>query len=55
MEKEIAEVESLIASGEVTGDIFDRHAALQKKLDNAMSLWEIAGMELDELKASLDK
>lgn len=55
VEKEIAEVESLIASGEVTGDIFDRHAALQKKLDNAMSLWEIAGMELDELKASLDK
>ena len=55
VEKEIAEVESLIASGEVTGDISDRHAALQKKLDNAMSLWEIAGMELDELKASLDK
>ncbi|MFG6381136.1 MAG: ABC-F family ATP-binding cassette domain-containing protein [Muribaculum sp.] len=55
VEKEIAEVESLIATGEIAGDIFDRHASLQKKLDNAMSLWEIAGMELDELKASLDK
>ncbi len=55
VEKEIAEVESLIAAGEIAGDIFDRHASLQKKLDNAMSLWEIAGMELDELKASLDK
>ncbi len=55
VEKEIADVESLIAAGDITGDIFDRHAALQKKLDNAMSLWEIAGMELDELKTSLDK
>lgn len=53
IEQEIADTESKIAAGETTNEIFETHAALQKKLDNAMSLWEIATIDLEELKESL--
>ncbi len=53
IEQEIADTESKIAAGETSNEIFETHAALQKKLDNAMSLWEIATIDLDELKESL--
>ena len=52
IEAEIAALEAALASGEPqTPDVYERHAALGKKLDNAMSLWELAGMELEELKS----
>ncbi|MDE6513677.1 MAG: ATP-binding cassette domain-containing protein [Muribaculaceae bacterium] len=52
IEAEIAELEAtLSAGGEQAPDIYDRHAALGKKLDNAMSVWELAQMELDELNS----
>ncbi len=51
IEAEIAEIESQIASGNVDGDIFDRHAAKNKQLENAMSLWELASMDLDEINS----
>lgn len=53
IEQEIANTESKIAAGETSNEIFETHAALQKKLDNAMSLWEIATIDLEELKESL--
>ncbi len=53
IEQEIADIEAKIAAGEVEGDIFERHGALHKKLDNAMSLWELATMELESLKEQL--
>ena len=55
IENEISEVEAKIAAGEVEGDIFGRHASLHKKLDNAMSLWELATMELESLKEQLQQ
>ncbi len=54
IERLIAENEAKIAGGEVAPEIFDTHAALQKKLDNTMSLWEIATIDLEELKSSLN-
>ncbi len=52
IEAEIADLEAALASGSPqTPDVYDRHASLGKKLDNAMSLWELAGMELEELKS----
>ena len=52
IETEIADLEAALASGAPQApDVYDRHAALGKKLDNAMSLWELAGMELEELKS----
>ena len=50
IEQQISEIESAIASGDIAGDIFERHASTQKRLENAMSLWELATMEYEELK-----
>lgn len=50
LEGEIAALEEKMSSGEFDADIYGSHAAAQKKLDNAMSLWELASMELEELK-----
>ena len=50
IETEIAEIESQIANGNVTEEIFNLHAAKNKQLENAMSLWELASMDLDILK-----
>ena len=51
IEAEIATVEQEIAEGKTDGDIFNRHAALNKSLENAMSLWELASTELDSLQS----
>ncbi|MCM1449653.1 MAG: ABC-F family ATP-binding cassette domain-containing protein [Clostridiales bacterium] len=51
IEGEIADIENRIAMGDVTPDIYDLHAQRSKALENAMSEWELAGMELEELKA----
>ena len=55
VEGEIASVEAALAEGKTDDDIFIRHASLQKNLDNAMSIWELASMELDELKERYGK
>ncbi len=49
IEAEIADIEAKIAAGEVEGDIFERHQAANKRLENAMSLWELASMDLESL------
>ena len=58
LEAEIADIESQvkatedeIAAGVTTDDIFTRHADLQKKLENTMSLWELASLELDSMNS----
>ncbi len=43
----ISAIEARISSGEA---IYDEHAAAIKELENAMSVWEMAQMELDQLK-----
>ena len=50
LEGEIAAIEAEIAAGNTPPDIYDRHAAANKALENAMSLWELAGMELEQLQ-----
>ena len=50
IEERIATIEADIAAGNTPADIYDRHAAANKELENAMSHWELAGMELEELK-----
>lgn len=53
IESSISEIEARIAAGEVEGDIFEQHAALQKKLECTMSEWEMAGEELEQFKNNL--
>ena len=51
IENEITEIEAKIAAGDIDNDIFNIHAEKNKKLENAMSLWELASMELEEIKS----
>lgn len=43
----VAEIETEMAAGEFSDDLCQRHSKAQKGLENAMSLWEIASMELE--------
>ncbi len=49
IESKIAEIEQTMATGEYNAELFDKHAKLQKDLDNAMSQWELASMDLDTI------
>ena len=49
LEKEVADIEATISAGNPPADIYDRHASATKQLENAMSLWELASMELEEI------
>lgn len=50
IEAEIADIEARIAAGETDNDIFSKHQEKNRELENTMSVWELASMELDELK-----
>lgn len=52
LEKEVADIESILSAGNQPADIYERHAAATKQLENAMSLWELASMELEEISAA---
>ena len=51
IENEIAEIETRIANGDTDNDIFNLHADKNKQLENTLSVWELASMELDEIKS----
>ncbi len=49
IEAEIAEIEAKIASGDTSDpDIFTLHQKRNRDLENAMSIWELAGQELEQ-------
>ncbi len=51
IEAEIADIEAKIAAGDIDNEIFTLHNSRTRELDTAMSLWELASQELDELKS----
>ncbi|MDE5653643.1 MAG: ATP-binding cassette domain-containing protein, partial [Muribaculaceae bacterium] len=51
LEEEIAAMESEIATGKCDQEYLAAYADAQKRLENQMSVWELASMELDELRA----
>lgn len=53
LEADIAEVENQLSQGDSSPETLERYAALTKKLENAMSVWEIAQQDYDELKAKM--
>lgn len=53
-ESALADIEAKIAAGNVENDIFNQHQAAARRVETAMSLWELACQELDELKASFE-
>lgn len=48
-EAAVKAIEDELASGSPTPDVYDRHAAAVKALENAMSVWELASLDLDTL------
>ncbi len=53
LEADIAEVENQLSQGDSSPETLEQYAALTKKLENAMSVWEIAQQDYDELKAKM--
>lgn len=49
LESEVADIETQLAAGNVEGDILDRYSKTKRDLDNAMSVWELASQEHDDL------
>ena len=49
LEEAVKAVEAEMAAGAYSDELAARHADTRKQLDNAMSVWEMAQMELDEL------
>ena len=50
LEQTVRDIEAALAAGEASDpDIYSRHQQATKELENAMSLWELASMELEEL------
>ena len=54
IEADIADIEARISAGDTQGDIFNDHQKRTRDLENAMSVWELASQELDELKSRFD-
>ncbi len=52
IEAEISALEAQLAAGNVAPDSYTLHASLQKKLENALSIWEMAEQELEQLQNS---
>ena len=48
IEQLIKETEDEIAAGRSDSEIFERHSSLNKQLENAMSMWELASMDLEK-------
>lgn len=53
LEKEQAEYEAKIAAGDASTETLEQYSKITKNLENSMSLWELAQMQLDELKEKL--
>lgn len=53
-EKAVKEIENQLAVDASDPDIYNRHAAAMKNLENALSVWELAVMELEEAESSAE-
>ena len=49
LEAEVKAIEETFAAGETSDALYSAHAAATKNLENAMSMWELASIELDEI------
>lgn len=51
LEAELKSIEEKISAGDASTETLDAYAKAQKDLENGMSVWELATIELDEFKA----
>ncbi len=52
LEKQIAEMENLMAEGSADETIYITHGTLRTELENAMAIWEQASIEFEEMNSS---
>jgi len=48
-ETQIKAIEEKLSQGEASPELLDNYAALQKSMENEMSIWELAQIKLDEM------
>lgn len=53
LEADIAEVENQLSQGDSSAETLEQYSSLTKTLENAMSVWEVAQQDYDELKAKM--
>ncbi|MDE7410241.1 MAG: ATP-binding cassette domain-containing protein [Muribaculaceae bacterium] len=51
LESLLKEIEEKIAAGDTSSETLDSYAKAQKDLENGMSIWELATMELEDLRS----
>lgn len=49
IEAEIKALEDVMASGQFSPELYENHSSLNKQLENAMSEWELASMDLEAM------
>ncbi len=49
LESELKEIEGKLAEGSSDETLYKKHGDIQKSLENAMSVWELASMELESI------
>lgn len=52
LENQLTALEERFSNGETDNDLYIKHSDTTKKLENAMSLWELACTELAKLENS---
>lgn len=50
LERSLKEIEDKIAAGDTSQETLGAYAKAQKDLENGMSIWELATMELEEIE-----
>ena len=50
LEEKLAEIEEKLALGDTSPELIEQYASVQKEMENAMSMWEIAQQDFDNLK-----
>lgn len=54
LENKQAELEAKISAGDVSPETLEAYSRIGKDLENAMSVWELAQMELEDMQARFD-
>ena len=50
LEEKLAGIEEKLALGDTSAELLEQYASVQKEMENAMSMWEIAQQDYDNLK-----
>ncbi len=53
LEDELAKTEDKLSQGDSSAETLEQYSSLTKTLENAMSVWEVAQQDYDELKAKM--